>query len=360
MDVEIKLLDELVGACGVPGEEGDVRAVIARHLSDITEISYDGLGSIICRRQGGEKTPVITLSGHMDEVGFIVRSISDEGFLRFSALGGWWDHILPGQRVLVKSQHGYIPGVIGVKPPHLLTEDDRKKVMERKDMYIDVGATTRNQVESEFGVRIGDAVVPDSPLRVMKNPDRVMAKAWDDRIGCAIFVEVLKRLQGLKHPNTVYGIGTVQEEVGARGARTSAFATDPGVAFALDVTTAADTPEFTGDQRNALVGKGPCIVVMDGSLVPNRPLRLFVEGVARELRIPFQNTLLERGGTDAGMIHVNRTGVPSLFVAVPARYIHAPVGMVSLSDYRATVDLLTEVITRLDAATVRSFTAWEG
>src|SRR5262245_25043744 len=235
MDRTLDFLKELVDAHGVPGFEDDVAHVMKKHLEGVGEFSRDRLGSFICEKVGTAKGPKVMLAGHLDEVGFMVKSITKEGFIKFLPLGGWWGHVVLAQRLIIKTRKGDVVGVVGSKPPHELLEEDRKKVMMVSEMFIDVGATSDFDVRKRLDIRPGDPIIPDSPFTVMANPNLLLAKAWDNRIGCAIAAQTLKALDGAAHPNTVIAGATVQEEVGLRGAQTSAFKIQPDVAFALDV-----------------------------------------------------------------------------------------------------------------------------
>jgi endoglucanase len=353
MDSTQTLLKELTEVTGISGFEQEVAKVIAKYMKPYSAITHDKLGSIICRKDGTSSTPRIMLAAHMDEVGFIVKQITKEGYIRFIPVGGWWGHVILGQRVIVKTRKGDIVGVVGSKPPHELEEDERKKVLDIKDMHIDVGATRKFDIEKRLGVMVGDPVVPWSPFQVMGNPKTYLAKAWDDRIGCAIMIDVFKRLARVKHHNAVYAVGTVQEEVGLRGAQTSASVVDPDVAFALEVSIAHDTPGFGTEEIEAL-GSGPAILVFDRTMIPNRNLLDLTIDVATKKRIPFHLASIARGGTDTGRIHLNKAGVPSLVIGVATRYIHSHIGILHRSDYDNAVRLVTEVIKVLDKKTVAS------
>ena len=355
MDPQRELLRELTDATGLPGFEQEIREIIARHLGP-DDLSYDRLGSIIARREGSSGGPRVMLAGHMDEIGFMVTQVTEKGFLRFQTLGGWWEHVMLAQRVVVKGKQGDVPGIIGSKPPHILSPDDRKKLVEKKDMFIDIGASSREEAR-EMGVRPGDPVVPDSPFRVMKSGHHLLAKAWDDRVGCAMFVEVLRHLRGTRHPNTVFGVGTAQEEVGLRGATTSVHVVNPDVAFVLEVDIAGDMPGVAEHEAQAKLGGGPSILIYDGSMVPNFRLRDLVRETADKEGIPWQVNAMPGGGTDAGRIHLHAAGVPSLVIGVPCRYIHSHSGIIDQHDFRKAVELLVAVIARLDSPTVASLTA---
>ena len=254
-----------------------------------------------------------------------------------------------GQRVTVMSPKGDIPGIIGSKPPHVLSADERKKMVTKREMYIDIGAADKKDAEERMGVTPGVPIVPYAPFTTMANPDFLVGKAWDDRVGCAVLTDVLQQLAKLKHPNTVFGVGTVQEEVGCRGAKTSADVIGPHVAFAVDTCIAGDTPGMSEDQASAKLGEGVAVCIYDASLIPHVKLRDFVLETAKAEKIPFQLEFSEGGGTDGGRIHLHAQGVPSIVLSVPTRYIHSHHGIISRKDYESTVRLLIALIRKLDA-----------
>ncbi len=349
MDRTQEFLRDLVEAHGAPGFEGDVARVMERYLKGIGTVSRDRLGSFICEKKGTSAAPRVMLAGHLDEVGFLVKSITKEGFVKFLPVGGWWGHVVLAQRLVIKTRKGDVIGVVGSKPPHELRDDDRKKVLEIREMYIDVGATSDWDVKKRLDIRPGDPILPESHFTLMANPRLMLAKAWDNRIGCALAAETARRLKGVGHPNTVYAVATVQEEVGLRGAQTSAFKVQPDVGIALDVGIAHDTPGTEGDEK---LGGGPLIVVYDSSAIPNRRLLDLVVDTARKLKLTLQFESVERGGTDAGRIHLNAQGVPCLSMGVAARYIHSHVSIIDRRDFEQTVELLVAVVKRLDRKTV--------
>lgn len=351
MDRTLDFLKELVDAHGAPGFEDDVAKVMQSYLDGVGPFSKDRLGSFICEKVGDARGPKVMLAGHLDEVGFMVRSVTKEGFVKFLPLGGWWGHVVLGQRLIIRTRSGEVLGVVGSKPPHDLREEDRKKVIEIKDMYIDVGATGDWDVKKNLDIRAGDPIVPDSSFTVMANPNLLLAKAWDNRIGCALAAETAKRLAGEKHPNVLYAVATVQEEVGLRGAKTSASKLRPDVAFALDVGIAHDTPGTEGDEK---LGGGPLVVIYDATSIPNRRLLDLVIDTAAKEKLELQFEAVERGGTDAGRIHLSGEGVPCISMGVPARYIHSHVSIIDRRDFEAAVRLLVAVVKRLDRATVES------
>lgn len=355
-DERLRLLEEVTQVPGVPGYEEEVAECLIRWLDGVAEPEYDGLGSVLFRKAGAEDGPCIMLAGHMDEIGFMVRHITEDGFIKFQTLGGWWDQVLLGHRVVVKTHRGDLPGVIGSKPPHILDAEERKKLVTTRKMFIDIGARDRKHAEKQLGVRIGDPIIPFSPFTAMGDDDLLMSKAWDDRIGCALFVDLLHRLTDESHPNTVVGVGTVQEEVGLRGASTSVDIVKPDVGIALEVSIAGDVPGVKDDEATDELGGGPSLLYYDASMIPNLKLRDLVVDVAEAEGIPLQCSVMSGGGTDAGRMHLHRSGVPGVVIGVPTRYIHAHAGILSLSDYEKTVDLLTALMKALDADTVRSLT----
>jgi len=349
MDELAMLLKTLTEAHGVPGYETEIREVMRGLLEDLGEVEQDNIGSLICRQ--GENGPRVMLAAHMDEIGFMVKHITPEGFIRFTPLGGWFDQVLLGQRVVIKTYKGDVIGVIGAKPPHLLPPDERKKVVEKKDMYIDIGATSAKEVE-EAGVRVGDPIVPLAPFQVLASGRTYLAKAFDDRVGCAVLVEVLRRLAREGHPNTVYGVATVQEEVGLRGAATSVEKVNPEVALILESDIAGDVPGIKPEESPVKLGGGPTIVVYDARMIPNLRLRDLAVETAQSMGIPVQFSVIEGGATDGGVIHLRKGGVPTLVIGVPARHIHSHGAIVHRDDIERAIALVTALVQRLDAETV--------
>lgn len=353
MDQTEQFLQALTDAHGVPGYEAEVRAVLRGYMEPLGDVTQDKLGSLVCHA-GGEG-PRVMLVGHMDEIGFITTHVTDDGFIKFLQLGGWWDQVLLGQRVLIKTRRGDVLGVIGAKPPHLLPADERAKLVEKKDMYIDIGATSRAEVEAA-GVRLGDPIVPDSRFAVLANPKTYLAKAFDNRVGCAVVIDVLRGLKDAPHPNDLYGVQTVMEEVGLRGATTSARAVDPDVAIILESDIAGDVPGIKPHESSVKLGQGPTVMIYDARMVPNLKLRdLFID-TAAELDIPIQFSAMPGGATDGGIIHVHGLGVPTVVIGVAARHIHSHGSIIHRDDYDHAVQLVAAVVRKLDASTVTGLT----
>lgn len=347
------MMQELTEAPGVPGQEGVVRRIMQRYLEPLGEIVTDNLGSIACRKVGSVSDgPVIMMAGHMDEIGFMVTRITEQGFLKFQTLGGWLEHVMLAQRVQVYGRHGPVIGVIGSKPPHVLEPEDRKKLVQRKEMFIDIGASSAEEVES-WGIQPSDPIVPVCPFTVMRNEKLLMAKAWDNRFGCALVLAVLERIKEEDHPNVVYGVGHVQEEVGLRGATTMSNLIGPDIGFAFDTGIAGDMPGVDPDRARGVLGKGPDIILYDASMIPHRGLRNLVIDTAKEHDIPVQIDCISAGGTDAGRIHLSGHGVPSLTMGIPVRYIHTHASILNIDDFHHAVELVVQVLKRLDAETVQ-------
>lgn len=351
MDEVENLLKELTEASGVPGYEREIRDIIRRHFQEFGEISQDKIGSLICKKTGSTAEPRIVVAGHMDEIGFMVKYITKEGFVRFTPLGGWWDQVLLGQRVVIKTNKGTVTGIIGAKPPHLLSREERMKVVEKKEMYIDIGATKQEEVE-EAGVRVGDPIIPVSEFTILTNKKTYLAKAFDDRVGVAMAIEAMKKLGKGGHPNTLFSVATVQEEVGARGATTSAELINPDVAIILEVEICGDVPGIKPEESAVKLAGGPTLLAYDALMIPNLKLRDLVIDTAKAGNIPLQVSAMEGGATDGGPIHLHKSGVPTVVLSIPTRHIHSHGGIIHRQDFDHTVELVAAIIRKLDAGTV--------
>lgn len=353
MDETVEFLRALTEAHGVPGYESEVRALLRDYFEPLGDVSQDKLGSLICHQRGDG--PRVMLAGHMDEIGFIVRHVTKDGFLKFLQLGGWWDQVLLGHRVVIKTHKGDVIGVIGAKPPHLLDAEERAKIVKKDDMYIDIGATSREEATAA-GIRVGDPVVPHSKFEILANPQTYLSKAFDNRIGCAVVIDVLRDLSPSDHPNDLYGVATVMEEVGVRGATTSVRAVNPDVAIILESDIAGDIPGIKDEVCDVKLGGGPSMLVYDARMIPNIKLRDLVVETAADLDMALQFNAMPGGGTDGGAIHLHDTGVPTVVVGVPARHIHSHGAIIHREDYDETVRLISAVVARLDAETVAGLT----
>ncbi len=358
MDEIESLLKELTEASGISGYEAGARAVMRKYFSGLGELSQDKLGSLICTKTGGSASPRVLIAGHMDELGFMVKHISKEGFISFTALGGWSNQVLGAQRVIIQTGKGNVAGVINSRPPFALSDEERRKPVDRKDFYIDIGATSEQEV-AEVGVRVGDPVVPVSEFTILNVPKKTyMAKAFDDRMGNAVTIEVMKNLLKDSHPNTIIGVATVQEEVGTRGAYTCVECINPDAAIIVDVDLAGDTPGVKPDTSSNKFGGGPTILAYDVRMIPNIKLRDLVIATAAEISVPIQLSAIEFGSTDGGPIHLHRTGVPTVVLGVPTRYVHSHNSILRRDDFDAAVKLATAVVRKLDSGTVAGLTEY--
>ena len=351
------LLENFSNASGISGHEDEVRALFVSSLQGCGRFYTDKTGSTICEH--GDSGPRIMLAAHMDEIGFLIQNITPQGFLQIVPIGGWWTHTLPSQRVIITTRSGEkIRGVIGSKPPHLLPESQKKSLMTMEALFIDIGAESADQAIHEFGVHPGDPVTPDSTFTYLRNKGRVMGKAFDNRAGLAAMTAATLSLTRSGHPNILLATATVQEEVGIRGAKTATQAILPDCAIILEGPPADDTPGFAPSESQGKLGGGVQIRLYDPTAITNPRLARLVEETALNASIPYQLTVRRSGGTDAGAIHLSGQGVPCIVLGIPARYIHAHNGIMSLADFDAAIALCEALVRRLDAKAVASLTQY--
>ncbi len=340
-----EVLEKLSDACGVAGREDEVRGLMLKYLKpSVDEIYEDKLGNVIGIKKGDKNSPKVMLAAHMDEVGLYVKTISKEGFLQFSKIGGIDDRVLLAQRVKVYGEKEPLDGIIGSRPPHIQKEDERKKVIAADEMFIDIGATSLSEA-NKMGVGIGTPVEFDIKFGKI-GKDMAIGKAFDDRAGCAVMIEAMKRLE--KTSCTVYAVGTVQEEVGLRGATTSAYGIYPDIGLALDVTIAGDMPGVKEVEAPVKTGKGPSITVADYGLITHPKVLKLLTSASEEAKIPYQLETGLPGGTDAARISLTREGVPSGTISIPTRYIHSPTSLVSLTDMENVTKLVVAAVKRAE------------
>jgi len=340
----VEALEKLSNANGVTGREGEVRELMKQYLKPyVDETREDRLGNLIAFKKGNKDAPTVMLAAHMDEVGLMIKNIKKKGFLQFAKVGGIDDRVLLAQKVIVHTDKGPLIGVVGSKPPHIQTEEEQKKVVDADRLFIDVGAKDKNEAE-KMGVQVGDVVSFDTKF-VQIGENVVLGKALDDRVGCAMMVETLRRLQ--KVDCNVYAVGTIQEEVGLRGATIAAFQVAPDVCIVLETTVAGDMPGVEEGKAPAKMGEGPVVTVADAGLIAHpKVLRLLIDS-AKEHKIPYQLETGIRGSTDAARISLSREGVPSGVISVATRYIHSPAAILNLDDVEKTVKLAVAAIEKV-------------
>lgn len=347
-------LAELSNASGPSGFEGSVRAILEREMRAAgLEISTDGLGSVIGVLRGSVEGPRIMLAAHMDEVAAIVRYVTPEGMVKFQLVGGWLDQALVDQRWTILTAKGPLPAISGLKSVHVTPQEDRSRVTPRDDVFLDVGAASKEEAES-LGIRPGDAIVPASSFEILA-PGRYVGKALDDRVGCVMLLETLRRLKelGIKPPSTIYFVGTVQEEVGLRGAHTAVAAVNPDLGISLEAGIAADHPGGRPDLAQERLGAGPVIYLADTQMLVNLKLRDLFQSVARQNNIPVQTEVTSGGAEDSAELQRYAAGRPSVNFAVATRYLHSHNSMIQRSDLDQAVSLLLKVLPLLDARTVK-------
>jgi putative aminopeptidase FrvX len=337
----VEILEKLSNTNGVTGREEEVRDLMKEYLEHyVDETRIDKLGNIFALKKGKKDAPTVMIAAHMDEVGLMIKNITKKGFLQFAKVGGIDDRILFAQTVIVHTDKGPQTGVIGSKPPHIQTDEERKKVVEADKLFIDIGA--RDQKEAEkMGVKVGDVVSFDTKF-VRVGKDVVVGKAFDDRVGCSMIIDVMRRLP--KVDCNVYAVGTIQEEVGLRGATIAAFQVAPDVGIALEATVAGDIPGVREGEAPAKMREGPVLTVADAGLIAHpKILKLLIDS-AKEQKIPYQLETGIRGATDASKIALTREGVPSGIISVAARYIHSPAAILNLNDVEKAVQLAVAAI----------------
>ena len=349
-DATVRLLQRLSDAPGPPGAEDAVRAIMVGEMKPLSTvpIRYDGMGSVIA--QLGTSGPRIMVDAHMDELGGMVRRVGSNGQLTMQMLGGWLDQALVDQRWVILGSKGPVEAVTGIRDIHVITPTERTEVIPRNSIFLDIGARSPAEAAA-MGIEPGDPVVPDSPFMVMNGTQNYLAKAWDDRIGCAVLVQAMQRLAKVPHANQIFFVATTQEEIGLRGARTASNLVKPDLGLAIEGGIANDQggrPEET----QAHLGGGPGIFLYDSSAIPNRKLVRFVEDTAKASGIPLQLDLVQGYGDDSSEMQESGTGAPTLNVVVPVRYTHAHNGIVNRGDFDKTVNLMVDLLQKLDGPTV--------
>ncbi|MEA8877907.1 aminopeptidase [Citrobacter freundii] len=350
--MNIELLQQLCEASAVSGDEQEVRTLLINALeSSVDEITFDGLGCFVARK--GNRGPKVAVVGHMDEVGFMVTHIDESGFLRFTTIGGWWSQSMLNHRVTIRTRKGFkIPGIIGSVAPHALTEKQKQQPLTFDEMFIDIGANSHEEVE-KYGIAIGDFISPEANF-ARWGEDKIVGKALDNRVGCALMAELL---QTVDNPDiTLYGVGSVEEEVGLRGTQTSAEHIKPDVVIVLDTAVAGDVPGIDAIKYPLKLGDGPGLMLFDKRYFPNQQLVAALKACAKNSDAPLQFCTMKTGATDGGRYNVMGGGRPVAALCLPTRYLHANSGMISAADYDALFTLVRELLSSLTAEKVKSFT----
>jgi putative aminopeptidase FrvX len=356
-DDTIQLLQALADAPGPPGFEEPVRKIMVERMKPLADkLSYDGLGSVIAVQ--GSSGPRIMVDAHMDELGGIVRRVTPDGYLTMQMLGGWLDQALVDQRWTIIGSKGPVRAVTGIRDIHLVPQEERTKVYPRDSLFLDVGAKNAAEVAA-MGLAPGDPVAPDAPFAVMNGTQNYLGKGWDDRVGCAVLIAAMQKLAKTPHPNQIFWVATVQEELGLRGAHTASDVVKPEIGIALEGGVTRDSPGVHPEEAQELLGAGPAIFLYDFSALPNRKFVSLVKQVARDKNIPLQTDLVQGYGDDSSEMQKSNGGVPTVNLVVPVRYTHAHNGIMNRGDFDHMVNLMVALLQALDAKTVanlRDFT----
>ena len=351
-DRTVALLQQLTDTAGPPGFEEPIRKVMVDLMKPLAaSVTFDGLGSIIATQ--GSDGPRVMVDAHMDELGGMIRRVTPRGLLTMQMLGGWLDQALVDQRWIILGSKGPVRAVTGIRDVHVVPADERTRVYSRDSLFLDVGAATDAEVAA-MGISPGDPVVPDAPFTVLNGTDNYLAKGWDDRVGCGVIVEAMRRLATLPHPNQIVWTITTQEEVGLRGAEAAAAVVKPAIAIAIEGGITGDVFPGRAEETQARLGAGPGIFLFDSSALPNRKLTQLVKQTAAAKKLPLQTDLVQGYGDDSAELQRSNGGVPTVNLVVPIRYTHAHNGIMNRRDFDQMVDLLVALLQKLDKATVDS------
>lgn len=338
-----EMLQRYSNAHGISGREGNIRDMMKADLEGlVSDISTDSMGNFLATRLGDPLLPSIMLDAHMDEIGLMVRYIDSRGFLYFVQIGGWWDPMLVGQRVLIPTNEGMLPGVIGSKPPHVMSQAERNAPLDSDTMFIDLGLKDAKEAK-DLGIKIGTPITMDRQMTSLRG-DLVTGKAFDDRAGIVMILEAFRRTT---YKGTIYIVGSTQEEVGLKGSKTAAFALDPDVAICADTTIPADHPGGNPIACPVETGKGPAFVVADGAgrgLMTNETVEKWITETATKHELPIQPEVGDGGTTNGTMVHLTKRGIPTAVISVGTRYIHSPVEVLSLADIDTTAELIARAM----------------
>lgn len=349
-DRTAELLRQLADAAGPPGFEEPVRKLMVDAIKPYASgIRYDGLGSLIATQ--GSEGPRIMVDAHMDELGGVIRRVTPHGLLTMQMLGGWLDQALVDQRWIVIGSKGPVRAVTGIRDVHYVPAEERTRVYPRDSLFLDVGATSEADVQ-KMGIGPGDPVVPDAPFAILNGTGNYLGKAWDDRVGCAVIVEVMRRMASLPHANQIVYALTTQEEIGLRGAHTASDAIKPEIGIALEAGVTGDVGAHPEESQERL-GGGPGIFLYNNSELPNRKFVQYVKDAAAARKLPLQFDLVTGYGDDSAEIQKSNGGVPTVCLLVPVRYTHAHNGVMNRKDFDQTVELLVEILQHLDAPAVQ-------
>lgn len=330
---------------GIAAFEEPIAQAIKEDLKDVSGIKFerDNLGSLaVIKKSKVKDAPTIAIYTHMDEIGFMITNITENGFIYFTSIGGWWGHVVLAQKLTITNSKGKeFVGVVGSTPPHLLDASVRKNVLGIDRMYIDLGVDSKKEVE-KLGIQVGDMITPTQETAFVSaaNENRVIGKAHDNRISVVAGIEIMKKLEKEELDANFILVGTTQEEVGLRGARTSAYKWTPDVAFAIDVTFCYHTPGMK--QSDTKLGSGPALSLLDSYTIANKTLLEQVRTVANDNKIKFTYDTMTGGGTDIGAVQLAKDGVKGMTLSIPSRYMHSHNSIIDVNDVEEVTNLVVE------------------
>ena len=347
------LLERLANAAGPPGAEEPVRAIMVAEMKGLATapLRYDGLGSVIA--QQGTTGPRIMIDAHMDELGGMVRRVTPNGFLSMQMLGGWLDQALVDQRWIIVGSKGLVHAVTGIRDIHVITPAERTAVASRDSVFLDVGAKNPAEVAA-MGISPGDPVVPNAPFLIMNGTKNYLGEGWDDRIGCAVLLEAMRRTATMPHVNQLFYVATVQEEVGLRGGRTASQTVKPDIGMAIEGGITGDMPGARPEETQVKLGAGPGMFLYDSSTIANRKMVAYTRKTAAAKSLPLQADLVQGYGDDSAEMQMTNGGTPTINLVVPVRYTHSHNGIVNRQDFDQTVDLVVGMLVGMDAKTVEA------
>ena len=352
----LQMIAAISNANGVSGFEDDVVAAILPYAEQVGETKVDRMRNVFIRRKENTGSrPVVQLDAHSDEVGFMVQAICPNGTLRIIPIGGWVSHNIPAHKVWVRNRYGkYIPGLTASKPPHFMTEQERKAPLHIKDITVDVGAVSREEAIEVYGIRIGEPVAPDVTFTYAEDTDLMVGKSFDCRLGCAAILKTMHELAGQELAVDIVGACASQEEVGVRGATVTAQVIQPDLAIVFEGCPADDTCVEPYMVQTA-IKRGPMLRHIDARMITNPRYQRYALDLAEKLGIPVQDAVRAAGSTNGAAIHLTGRGVPVIVIGVPVRYAHTHYGVSAYADFDNAVKLACEILKRADADLIESF-----
>lgn len=352
----LQMIADISNANGVSGFEDLVVDIIRRYGQGLGTIKEDNLRNLyIYRKENKGNRITVQLDAHSDEVGFMVQAIRPNGTLQIIPIGGWVNSNIPAHRVWVRNAEGkYILGITASKPPHFMTEAERKASLDINDITVDIGAVSKEEAVNKFKIRIGEPVSPDVTFEYLEEHDLMIGKSFDCRLGCASIISTLKELEGQELHVDVVGAAAAQEEVGVRGATLTANAIKPDIAIVFEGCPADDTcvPEY---EVQTAIKHGPMLRHIDSKMITNPRYQRYALDLCKELNIPVQESVRKSGSTNGAVIHLSNKGVPTIVIGIPVRYAHTHYGISSYEDYKNGIKLACEILKRLDENVVKSF-----